>query len=133
MAKFNFDISDDFLKELGSMAEVDKYAPQMIEEALPILEQKVKQETAKHKKTGDMYKSIKKSKVKKSKYDGYYATVSPTGTDSNGVRNIEKMIYLEYGTSSQPATPVLTKAVNDSEEAVLEKMQEVFEREVGGE
>ena len=131
MAKFNFDISDDFLKELGSMAEVDKYAPQMIEEALPILEQKVKQETAKHKKTGDMYKSIKKTKVSKSKYDGYYATVRPTGTDSKGVRNMEKMVYLEYGTSDQPATPVLTKAVNDSEDEVLEKMQEVFNREVG--
>ena len=42
----------------------------------------------------------------------------------------KKMVYMEYGTSKQDPTPVLTKAIKDSESAVLNKMQEVFNREV---
>ena len=131
MAKFDFSIPDDFIKQLGRLADVDRLAPKMIDEAIPILETNVKSETSKHKRTGDMYKSIKKTKASKSKYGGYYATVRPTGKDSKGVRNMEKMVYLEYGRSDQPATPVLTKAIKDSESGVLKKMQEVFNREVG--
>ena len=130
MGKFDFNIPDDFIKQLGKLADVDRIAPQMIDEAIPILERNVKQESVKHKVSGDMYKSIKATKTGKNKY-GYYAAVRPTGSDSKGVRNMEKMVYLEYGTSAQPATPVLTKAIKDSENAVMEKMQEVFDREVG--
>ena len=42
------------------------------------------------------------------------------------------MVYLEYGTSDQAPTPILTKAIKDSETAVLNKMQEVFDRAIGG-
>jgi len=78
-----------------------------------------------------MYKSIKHTKAGPTKKGGYYATVRPTGKDSKGVRNMEKMVYLEYGTSKQSPAPTLTKAIKDSEKAVLNKMQEVFNREVG--
>ena len=78
-----------------------------------------------------MYKSIKKTKAGKASKGGYFASVRPTGTDKKGVRNMDKMVYLEYGTSKQDATPVLTKALKDSESAVYDKMQEVFNREVG--
>ena len=130
MAKFDFEVPTDFIKQLGKLADVDRIAPQMIDEALPILERNVKAEVSKHKVSGDLLKSIKLTKAKKNKY-GYYASVQPSGTDKKGVRNMEKMVYLEYGTSDQPATPVLTKAIKDSEKAVLDKMQEVFNREVG--
>ena len=131
MGKFDFEIPDDFIKQLGKLADVDRIAPQMIDEAIPKLLDSVKKETAFHKQTGDMYNSIKATKAGKSKNGGYYATVRPTGKDKKGVRNMEKMVYLEYGTSDQPATPVLTKAIKDSEKAVMEKMQAVFNREVG--
>ena len=48
------------------------------------------------------------------------------------VRNMEKMIYLEYGTSKQRATPVLSRATRRAEKDVISKMQEVFNREVDG-
>lgn len=130
MGKFDFEIPADFIKQLGRLADVDRIAPQMLNEALPILERNVKSEVSKHVVSGDLLKSIKMSKAKKNKY-GYYASVRPTGTDKKGVRNMEKMVYLEYGTSKQPARPTLTKAIKDSEKAVLDKMQEVFNREVG--
>jgi len=131
MGKFDFEIPTDFIKQLGKLADVDRIAPQMLDEALPILERNVKSEVSKHVVSGDLLKSIKMSKAKKNKY-GYYASVRPTGTDKKGVRNMEKMVYLEYGTKKQPARPTLTKAIKDSETAVLDKMQEVFNREIGG-
>jgi HK97 gp10 family phage protein len=130
MAKFDFEVPTDFIKQLGKLADVDRIAPQMLDEALPILERNVKAEVSKHKVSGDLLKSIKMSKAKKNKY-GYYASVRPTGTDKKGVRNMEKLVYLEYGTSKQASKPTLTKAIKDSEKAVLDKMQEVFNREVG--
>ena len=130
MGKFDFEVPTDFLKQLGKLADVDRIAPKMLNEALPILERNVKAEVSKHVVSGDLLKSIKMSKAKKNKY-GYYASVRPTGTDKKGVRNMEKMVYLEYGTSKQSPAPTLTKAIKDSEKAVLDKMQEVFDREVG--
>jgi len=130
MGKFDFEIPDDFIKQLGKLADVDRIAPQMLNEALPILERNVKSEVSKHVVSGDLLKSIKISKAKKTKSGGYYASVTPTGTDKKGVRNMEKMVYLEYGTKKQTARPTLTKAIKDSESAVLDKMQEVFNREV---
>lgn len=43
-----------------------------------------------------------------------------------------KMVYLEYGTSKQRATPVLSRATRRAEKDVISKMQEVFNREVDG-
>ena len=143
MGKFDFEIPTDFIKQLGKLADVDRIAPQMIDEAMPILEKNLKKELVKHRRTSTMLDSVKKTKAWKNKY-GYYATVRPTGMskiykDNKGVirqrkepvRNMEILAHLEYGTSNQPATPVLTKAIKDSEKAVLDKMQEVFSREVG--
>ena len=46
-------------------------------------------------------------------------------------RNMEKAIFLEYGTSKgQPARPFISKVINSTESQVLNKMQEVFNREV---
>ena len=129
MGKFDFQVDPAFLKQLGRLADVDRLAPKMIDEAIPILEKNVKSELSRHKRTGDMVNSIKHTKANENKY-GYYATVRPTGKDRKGVRNMAKLAHAEYGTSKQAPTPMLTKALKDSESAVLAKMQEVFEREV---
>jgi len=132
MAKFEYEVPDDLLNELKKLGSAaDEIASRMINGATPILEKQVKLESEKHRVSKDMYNSIKSTKAGPHKSGGYYAIVRPTGSDSKGVRNMEKMAYLEYGTSRQPATPVLTKAINDSEQGVLAKMQEIFDREVG--
>jgi hypothetical protein len=38
VGKFDFQISPEFIKQLGNLADVDRVAPQMIDEAMPILE-----------------------------------------------------------------------------------------------
>lgn len=131
MGKFDFTIPDDFIKQLGRLADVDRLAPMMLDEALPILDTNVKSEVSKHVVSGDLAGSIVRKKAKKTKGGGYYASVAPSGVDHKGVRNMEKMVYLEYGTKRQPARPTLTKALKDSESEVYAKMQEVFNREVG--
>ena len=37
MGKFDFEIPTDFIKQLGKLADVDRIAPQMIDEGYPIL------------------------------------------------------------------------------------------------
>lgn len=128
MADFNMQGIDDLMSALNTL-DTDRIAPTMLEEVVPILEENVKKRTAAHKATGALAGSMKASKAKQTK-EGYSISVRPTGKDNKGVSNMEKACYLEYGTSKQTATPVISPAVRESEEAVAEKMQEVFEREM---
>jgi len=130
VGKFDFNIPPDFIKALGRLQDVDRIAPKMIDGAIPILERNVKAEAGKHRDTGEMVNSIKKTHAIATKNGGFYASVRPTGTDKKGVRNMAKMAYAEFGTSKQASTPMLTTAIKDSEQPVMEKMQAVFNEEV---
>ena len=128
MAKFDIYGIDDFMKEI-SQIDLDRIAPKMLEESVPILEKSVREESAKHRDTGAMQESIQATGASVNAR-GHYIWVRPTGRDEKGVRNMEKMVYMEYGTSKQGATPVLSPAVRKAEDKVTDKMQEVFNREV---
>ena len=131
MANFHMDGMDDLISELNKASKLDDIAPRMIEEALPILEESlketVKQEVNRGYATGELVKSIKKSRSMRNQY-GYFGIVRPTGKDKKGVRNMEKLAYLHYGTSKQTARPVVNKAVFHVEKKVIEKMQEVYNK-----
>lgn len=130
MANFEIEGIDDLMKDLD-MLDAERIAPMMLEEAAPILKDSVVKGASRHRDTGAMVNSIKQTKASRNQR-GYYIAVRPTGKDEKGVRNMEKMAYLEYGVGGrQPATPVLTPAVHAAEADVLEKMQEVFDREIG--
>lgn len=130
MAQFELEGIDDLMKDLD-MLDAERIAPLMLKEAVPVLKESVIRKASGHKDTGDMVSSIKETKVRRNQ-EGYYIAVRPTGRDKKGVRNTEKMAALEYGVDGrQPATPVLTPAVHEAEAPVLEKMQEVFDRETG--
>lgn len=135
MAQFSMDGVDDLIRQLDRLGDLDRIAPKMIEESLPILEDSLKEVVAEEVThgyaTGDMVQSIKKTKSLRNQY-GYFGAVHPTGKDRKGVRNMEKLAYLHYGTSRQSARPVMEKAVFKVEEKVLTKMQEVYNREVEG-
>lgn len=127
---FNFEFPPDLIRQFEQLGAIDDYAPKMLDAATPIIEKNVKAEMAPHRVTDAMMESVKRTKAEKTKNGGFYAVVRPTGVDKNGVRNMEKLAWLEYGTIRQPAIPVLTKAINNSQQPVREKMQEVFEEEV---
>lgn len=130
MGKFDFNIPPDFLSQLGRLAEVEKAAPKMLDAASPILQRAVKDTLSGHKQSGDMVNSIKKTKAKKKKNGGYVATVRPSGVDKNGVRNMEKAAYWEYGTSKLQPDPWVDKSLNDAESEVLQQMQQTFREEM---
>jgi HK97 gp10 family phage protein len=116
---------DDLLHGLTSM-NVGAMTTKMIEDAEPIMMENVKRYAEKHRVSGAMIKSIKSTGVKERK-GGKYLVVRPTGKDKKGVRNMEKMAYLEYGTVKQPATPIITPAVKNAEV----KIERVWREDLG--
>lgn len=129
MASFEINGLDDLMSQLNAL-DVESVGTKMLEEAAPILVDAMKSKANQYRRSGSMAESIKASKVKETK-DGRMIVVRPTGKDKKGVRNMEKMVYHEYGTSKQTAAPILSPAVRASENEVIAKMQEVFDREVG--
>lgn len=132
MGRFDFQIPVEFLRQLGRLADVEKYAPQMLEAAIPVLVRSVKASlklSAYRDPTGQTVASIKASRIIHNKY-GWFLTVRPTGYDNKGVRNMEKAAYLEYGTSKQPARPWADRASNNAKEEALDAMQKAFEEAV---
>lgn len=131
MAGFSFEIPDSLTKELEKLANVDEIAPKMIEAGIPIVKDELVRRADAHRRTGAMSGSIKPTQPKRTG-SGHSAVVRPTGRDGRGTRNMEKMMYMEYGTSHQPSTPIIAPTVAATESSVIEAMQEVFNKEVGG-
>ena len=131
MANFQMDMPDDFMKDLFglSASTMDNLCEDMLSEASPPLEGAIKRRAKKA--TGQMAASIKATKPKKNER-GYFTVVRPTGRDSKGVRNAEKLAIQEYGTSRQRAVPLLSASVNEVESQVLSTMQKRFDGEVKG-
>lgn len=132
MAKFKQSVGlDEFVSSLSSI-DIEYVAPQALTHAAPIVEKKLVSLSEKHSRTGKMAKSIKTKKPSKAKNGDWQIFTGPTGTDKNGVRNMEKMAYLEYGVKAhkQPATPVITPAVESTHDKVVDDMQETFNKKL---
>lgn len=116
-------------KQLENLADLSELAPKMIDAAKPTVAESLKKNiniaADRGYATGELAESVTATKARLNNY-GYFASVLVSGTDAKGVRNGEKLAYLEYGTSTQTAHPVMRKAVNESEEGAIQKMQDVF-------
>lgn len=125
---------DDLARQLDALGNLDDVAPAMLEAAAPILERElkgqVKHEADKGYANGDLAGSIKANKPGEN-HLGHYVSVSAKGKDRKGIRNNEKLAYLNYGTSKQDARPVISKSVKNVEEGCLEAMQEKFNEVTG--
>lgn len=134
MAKFETDISLDELMTSLTSIDIEALAPVALEQSAPIVERKLVQLSEPHKRTGAMVKSIKAQKASKNK-DGYSIFVGASGVDrKTGIRNMEKMAYLEYGVREhrQPATPVITPTIRATHDDVCDSMQNVFNKYLEG-
>lgn len=135
MGKFDFNFDYSLIRQISRIGNTDVICPAILNKAAPILEASIKKECRKHKRTGIMENSIKKSKAKKSPSGGYNVVVRPTGKRNEGnkeVRNMEIMAHIEYGTRDIKATPILTKALRESEQEITASMQQRFNDLVGG-
>lgn len=131
MGAFNVNMPDDFLDRYNFKEEelVDAVAS-----ASPILEDSMKksiQSVLGHSGDSAMINSVKRNKPVKTRTDAIESWVGPSGIDSKGrkkpIRNIEKAVYLNYGTVKQPARPWLAKSINDSESLIQQKLQDKLE------
>lgn len=139
MAACNFNIDMDFLQTLSGLENIEKITGEMLKEGASIITQAEKKEVS-HIQTGDMKNSIKPTKVKKNQY-GQYVVIRPTGksdayidvhgskkTRKKQVRNMEKFVYNEYGTSQQSANPIQQKVVNMTASDVEKVAEKVIKR-----
>jgi hypothetical protein len=145
MADFSFQMPDEFMEQLKQCANIDEIAPKMINEALPIVDRAFKRNLAAHRDTGELIDSLKVLPAMRFKNGAWGGMITAIGTakgkvykrkkalgatKTEGYRNNQKLLALEYGTSKQKPTPVLDKTINDAESEVIDKMQDVFEREM---
>lgn len=126
---------DELEKELEQLGDIDDIAPAMLEAAAPILKEElqsqVQQAADKGYAQGDLAGSIKANKPGEN-HLGHYVSVTAKGKDRKGIRNNEKLAYLNYGTSKQNARPVISKAMKNSEKKCLDAMQDIFNEVTGG-
>ena len=130
MASFSISGMDELLVKLNQLGRFDEIAPKMMKAGMEILQEEVMAEASKHKDTGAMVASIKPTGLMAGYDGGYYMCTRPTGRDKKGVRNMEKMVYLECGVKGRPGVPIITAAVIKAEPKVVQAMQEVFTREI---
>lgn len=137
MGTFRMDIPNELTKLLSTMeTQMNEISVDAVKEAEPIVVDALKAECSKHNVSGDdktrgqMVASIKATGPKKNAL-GIYDFVRPTGKDSKGVRNMEKLAYLEYGTSKQPATPVCQKVKDQISKKVADTMETRIKRGFG--
>jgi len=130
MAQFNLRLPSDFTGALNKLGNIDEIAPIMLKEAAPIMVGALQKEAAKHQSTGDLVRSIKAGQPKSTKTKAWMVSIFPTGSDRKGVRNAEKMVYLEHGTSKMSPCPMIASAAASCQEEVSQKLQEVFNREI---
>ena len=150
MALFDIEFPDNFMSELLD-SDFGEIAEEALNETAPMLEKSMKQECRRvieHEGDSELVESFTCSKPKKTKTDAWIVNVYPKGYSQtktysakyNGkktsrtykVSNALKCIWKEYGVQGrQPARPFITTACKSVENAVMNKIQEIYERKVG--
>lgn len=143
MADFQLDFDDSIFKGLEKLSDTEAVSEKMLKEASPIVVSSMKSELNIHRQTAELVNSVKPTKPKRNKSGDNVVVVRPTGKSTTAiaksgkayarkktVRNMEKLASLEFGNShGQKPMPIIEKAVKSTEEAVLDKMNEVYNRE----
>lgn len=144
MARVELNFNTDFL---DSLKDIDKYASKMIEKSSEVVVKAMKKSIENNEMvgTGEMVASVEASKPKYDpKHGGHWSIVRPRGNSdyligengkkyprSSKLRNMEKLVYMEYGRSGQKARPIIAELVEQTEEEVIQIMQQVYEQEAG--
>lgn len=144
MADFQLYFDENLFKEFEKLSNIDGVSEKMLREASPIVVESMKSELKSHKQTSELVNSVKPTKPKRNKNGDNVVIVRPTGKSTTmiaesgktyvrkkPVRNMEKLASLEFGNShGQKPTPVVGKVIKSTENAVLDKMTEVYNKEV---
>jgi HK97 gp10 family phage protein len=111
---------DEIMKALNKLAEPTKMAIKAVDAAAPVLEESfkesIKSAADRGYATGGLANSVTHTPAKENAL-GVYSVAKVDGTNSRGLRNVEELAYLEYGTrrksgKQQAPRPVRQKAIN---------------------
>lgn len=144
MADFQLYFDENLFKEFEKLSNIDGVSEKMLKEASPIVVESMKSELKLHKQTSELVNSVKPTKPRRNKNGDNVVIVRPTGKSmtmiaesgktyvrKKPVRNMEKLASLEFGNShGQKPTSVIEKVIKSTESAVLDKMTEVYNKEV---
>ena len=141
MSGFNFEIPDDYMKNLLDN-DFEKIATKALEDTAPELKSSMQKsiKSAIHSEsTGELENSLKISKAKETKTDSFIITVKPSGMSKNPyydtrtytrsypVSNVLKAIWLNYGDAHQAPSPWINPAINACKEKIMQRMQKIWE------
>ena len=139
----NYNFDTDFLRTLENLKNIENITAKMLKAGGELLVENEKK-AIEHIQTGDMKNSIKSTSVKKNQY-GQYVVVRPTGKsttyiDRHGIekdrkthiRNMEKFVYNEYGTSKQSAKPIQKQVVNVSQAQLQNIVTRIMQESING-
>lgn len=144
MADFQLDFDDSIFKSLEKLSNTEAVSDKMLKGASPIVVSSMKSELNLHRQTAELVNSVKPTKPKRNKSGDNVVVVRPTGKSTTviaesgktyvrkkAVRNMEKLASLEFGNShGQKPTPIIEKVVKSTEEAVFNKMNEIYNEEI---
>lgn len=149
MADFDVEFPEDYMSGLLD-SDFDRIAQKALEETAPMMESAMKaycQRAIKHDGDSELVESICSRKPKKTKTDAWIVNIGPSGYSTmkiyyrkaksgkrcrkETVSNALKAIWKEYGIAGQQAPrPFMTAATNSVRTIIMEKMQEVYDKEV---
>ncbi len=130
MAQFTYYPDKVFLEQLNKLAH-EKLTERVLKAGggamVPYLKSSIR--SAVKNGTGDLEKSIKVSRVKTDKDGNKIVYILPTGKDRNGIRNMTKLAYIEYGVRSRNRAPkpIILKAIKDATPEAEKVMQKKIE------
>jgi HK97 gp10 family phage protein len=152
MAYFKAEIDVELINQLTRLGDrTDEIAELMLDDAGQILSDSLEAEIkSQHMDTGELADSITtrtykdkngnwvvwaypegKSKKLMSKGKVYARSKSGTMSKGQALFQSDKLFFLEYGTSKQPARPFIDRMVKRVEGKIISNMQKIFNREVG--
>lgn len=133
MAKFRFEGIDQYITTLGRIGgkQAEKVIKYAVYPGAGIIADAIRDALAHHKDTGDLISSLTLATMRND--NGYINTkIMFDGYDSKGVPNAIKAAALESGTSrGQPATHLITKAVNGARDRATEAMSHALDEKLG--
>lgn len=137
---------DDIIANFRKLGDkiVNEVAPKMAQGGAEVLAEAIRVNTEKHNRTGDLAQSVTVGKPKKDKNGVWRCSVYFKGKSKNvqgddgairtrktPVTNSSIAMHLEYGTSEQPATPIVRNALESSKSKIEGRIRYEFKREVG--
>ena len=130
MADFSASVNlEDIIPEA---LQDENLAKEMVKSGQQVLQNAIKNNAQKYKKTGSMANSVKAKAPTLTRSGGVVGSVTFTGKDKNGMNNAQKALWLDYGTTHINGTAFVRSAVKSSESAILQAMEQIFNQKAKG-